>query len=394
MIIQHNNPNIDLSNPGHVKLCILSEGINNKAATVFGELDFAENPYQYGNGNKIAESRLKFPSYVIINSSIAVGLNYNSNSPWSIAVDEMIDREALYISYRGKKIMEAMLPSEPSFYSKEMSNGRLVKSALSLYSLHIASFFSRGWCHFFETGMPCSFCSLGHARKTVGKNNLTEVTPQVAAEAMQIALETEKNVIHYVNHTAGTYSDYDIGVKKFLKIVDAINKVLPDDKYIRQHVLTFPPNTLSLIEDLVNAGMGTLAYSIEVFDPNTFKQICPGKHSLYGYGRFLEAFDNAVEIVGCKKMYANFVAGLESVETMIDGFRYFAGKGIAPSVNVFHPDPGTPLERKSKPSVDYLLQMVDALNDVYKKYDLTCMFEKGGSRNTLDAEVCGGFFNS
>ncbi len=381
---------IDYTNPGHLKLCILSEGINVQAIKTYQKIQFAENTYQYGNGNKLDEIKSKYPAYLILADETNVGLNYNKTSPWSLTYQDKTKK--LLLTYQDKIITEAWLSPQPNFYCKKLSNGQDITSVLGLYGLHCLTFFVRGWCMFINKNQACQFCSLGLARKEVGKKNVLTTTPQLAKEALKIALASDKNIVEYINYSSGTYPDFDKGIEDQYLILKEIKDILPKDKYIKQHMLTFPPANKKWIEKLFEAGLGSLNYSLEIFDRDLFAKICPGKNNFFGYDRFIQSFKEAVEIFGKGKMYVNFVGGLEPLESLLTGINYFADLGIASSINVFHPDKGTPLENHPKPSIEYLFAMVEEMHRIYKKHHFTCIYPKGGTRNSLDTEVWKGYF--
>ena len=197
--------------------------------------------------------------------------------------------------------------------------------------------------------------------------------------------------IQYVNHCSGTHQNNDLGLKFQIDVLRAVVSETPMG--VKQHMLTMPPNNLGMLKDLKDAGLGTINFALEVFDPEKFRLICEGKNTLYGRSRFFDAYKEAVCVFGKGNSYVNFVGGLESLNTMTQGFWELGEMGVAASVNVFHPDPSSIFAKKSPPQINYLFDMVHAQNSVYKKYDFRPIFPNGGTRNSLDTEVTQGFFS-
>ena len=106
-----------------------------------------------------------------------------------------------------------------------------------------------------------------------------------------------------------------------------------------------------------------------------------------------KAFKKAVDVFGKGNSYCNFVGGLESIDSMAEGFDYLASIGIAPSINVFHPDPKSKLNKKAPPSIDYLLKMGQLQASIYKKNKFIPIYPVGGTRNSLDTEAWRGLFD-
>ena len=65
---------------------------------------------------------------------------------------------------------------------------------------------------------------------------------------------------------------------------------------------------------------------------------------------------------------------------------FLAENGVVPIVNVFHNDYGTILQHHKRPSVDELLAIGQALQEVYKKYSFT-PYWNGCGRNSIDYEA-------
>ncbi len=379
---------IDFSNPGHLKLCLLSQGINVVGKRIFKYAEFAENQYPYGYSSKLVKKFKQVPSELILPGEVVVGLHFRKKSPWSLTYE--LKDKSIYLTHKGKKITKVWFNPKPHFYGEKLASGLRCERVAVMYGLYTLSLFTRGWCYYFIQGLPCKFCSLAPTRSDLGKKNVLNISPQVAREAVQLALSLDKGRILYVNYTAGACRDNDLGIRMQLKVLRAVKKITPSQ--VKHHLLTIPPDDFSLIKELKAGGLGTLNFAIEVFDPDLFKEICPGKEKYYGYEKYMQVFDEAVRVFGKGKMYANFVAGLEPLASITRGFSYFAKRGIAPSVNVFHPDPGSKLADKAPPSIEYLLEVAKAQTEIYSRNHFKAIYPKGGTRNSLDTEVYRGFF--
>ena len=80
------------------------------------------------------------------------------------------------------------------------------------------------------------------------------------------------------------------------------------------------------------------------------------------------------------------IAGLEPVESTIEGIHFLAENGICPIINVFHNDFGTPLQNHKRPSSDELLKIGKELQTIYLKYGFVPYWD-GCGRNSLDYEA-------
>lgn len=380
---------IDFSNPGHLKLCLLSEGISIRDKNVFNIEKFAENQFPYGYSSISIKKINKTPSELILPPKVVVGLHLKKSSPWSLTYDTKTRK--IYLTFSNKKITQVWFNPKPFFYGKRLTNGIQAEKIGIMYGPHILSFFTQGWCYYFIKNLQCKFCSLAPTRKTIGRKNIKTPSSEMIAEVAKLAFKLDSKRIFYLNYCSGSHKDNDKGIFLQLKILKTLQNIIP--KNIKHHMLTMPPDDFTLLKKLRKAGLDSLNFAIEVFSPDIFKKICPGKEQFYGYDKFLQAYKEGVKIFGKGKMYVNFVGGLEPLNSAVKGFKYFAKQGIVPSVNIFHPDPESELAQKPPPSVDYLLKLARAQTKIYKNYHFNPIFPKGGTRNSIDTEVYQGFFD-
>jgi len=380
-------PQLDFSNSGHIKLALLSQGIHISSKRIFNTQSFAVNQFPYGYSSIIAKKIARIPGELILPDNVYCGLQFRSGSPWTLT---MKDNHPSLL-YGKTKICDVSFISEPKFYDMPLSNGMPCKNSAILYgNKHILSFFTRGWCYFFSIGKQCAFCSLNPTRQTLGKGNVLITTPKLASESATLALVSNPD-IKYINYCAGTHANNDVGLQLQIDIMKAVKHVTPS--HVRHHILTMPPNTLSLLTDLKHAGCDTINFALEVFDAKLFKTVCPGKEHYYGQDKFFEAFKYAVNVFGRGNVYCNFVGGLEPITSMKKAFVFLSSIGIVPSINVFHPDPESGLSHRKPPIVSYLLSMCREQANTYKTNSFRPIFPDGGTRNSLDAEVYRGFFD-
>lgn len=383
------NSKIDFSNSGHLKLCLLSQGLNIENKSLFQSKEFSENQFPYGYSTELVKNFSRTPSEIILPQEVIVGLHLKRESPWSLKVQSK--NKDIYLAYKDKKITRVLFDTKPSFYGEKLSNGISAEKVSVMYGPFILSFFSRGWCYYFLKNKQCKFCSLAPTRKGLGSENIISITPDLAEEVVKLAISSMGKNIHYINYCSGSHMNNDLGVSSQIELLKRTKKVAP--KSVKHHMLTMPPNNPKLLEELLEAGLDTLNFAIEVFDKKLFKKICPGKQKFYGYEKFLDILEIAVSIFPKNKVYVNFVGGLEPIASMNKTFEYFSKRGITPSVNIFHPDPESEFSKFPAPSIDYLLELASNLSAVYSKNNFKPIFERGGTRNSIDTEVFRGFYN-
>lgn len=378
---------IDLKNPAHIKLLLLSQGVK------FSDSDlqevgnkYSENRYYYNISNKISEFKNRLPSEILLPQRIESSIYHNPNSELEIKSDG----KKIAIFHKNNFISKVDFNHRPAFFDKKINKNIDCKQVISMYGRHVLAIFSNAYCYYFETNDQCKFCSLGPSRKSVGSNNLSIVTPDIIKKAVKIALKEDGKRIKYVMYTCGTHKNDEYSYTEQSKIIKATKNIF--NKKGVHHLTIMPTIKESLLSNIKKAGLDSIAFDLEIFDRNLFKQYCPGKEKYFGYDNFLNSFKVARKIFGHSNAKAGFVGGLESLESLEAGMNFFGNQGISTAINVFHPDVNTELNNHPRPNIDYLLRMAKIQSKVYKKYKLKPVFPVGGRRSSLDTEVYRNFF--
>lgn len=378
---------IDINNPAHAKLMLLSQGVNfsNDILIDVGN-KFSENRYYYNTSNDPQQFTNLLPSEILLPKNVESSIYFNKASLLSIRHSN--NKFALF--YKDDLIFPIRFNPRPRFFDKTISNQIQCKQILSMYGRYILAIFFNSYCHFFDKNLGCKFCSLKYSRMNLGKDNLSIITLKQFSEAIKIAFQNE-NRIKYMMYTAGTHVDEDISYKEQINILKIAKRIVP--KTIQHHSTMMPTLNDTLMEKVKKAGLDSIAFDIEVFDKNIFSVLCPGKQQYFGYDNFLESFRLAKKIFGKNNIKTGFVGGLEPLASLAEGMDYFGRQGISIAVNVFHPDPNTSLANHPRPTIDYLIKMACLQKNIYEKYKLIPVFPTGGRRSSLDTEIYRGFFN-
>lgn len=380
-----NNDSDLIPNPGMIKLSMLAHGVSiSREAVEAFRGRFLEKKYRFGRSDdRYAPSTV--PYEIELPEDVIVGVHHNETSPWEVRLDSP-NKLGLYRN--DSFICPVRFVEIPWFWGHRLSCGILVDEVAVLYTKYALTFFSNSYCHYWEEGLPCRFCSLKPTRKTVAKA-VDTVSPVMARESVEPALQSEGHKINCIKFTSGTYKDRDRGILEAIELWNSIISV--SRKNILHHLVAMPPKDLSLFHELKKTGIDTISMALEVTDPKIFQSLCPGKARDIGHEGYLEAFEVAVEVFGFSKVYCALVGGLEPLDSMYSNLHKFAEKGIAPSVNIFHPDIGSPMAKHPRPSEAYLQEMVLRETELFDKWGFEpCV--RGNTRNSLDNECVRGFF--
>lgn len=365
-----------------LKIDLLSHGIGYDDAflaafeTQTGLLE-KRRAYGTGDGRLFARSR-RVPQEIVLEGGVVCAVNFNAASPWRLSFEG-----SLVVLLNEDKRHVVSLPPRPAFYGLRLASGRRVEEIVTLYGTGTLGIFSLGHCYYFNDSRECKFCSLGPARDHVA-DHLMKVQQQEAREAVAAALSVKPDHIRHVLLNGGTAREYN---KAFSKMAGVLSAALdaPGAEDLEGHMISMPPRDFGLFE-LVAQVRATLAMSLEVWDPELFSKICPGKDQDYGRRRFLDAYEAAVVRLGHGNVYAGFVAGLEPVTSLIEGMRALANIGVVPAVAVFHPDAGSKFARRTRPKTHDLLEIGREMSALYAQHGFRPLIT-GSGRNSLDTEA-------
>ncbi len=358
-----------------IKLNLLTEGINENSSFSLKKND-AKATYIYNSSNNTS---VDLPSEIILPNNITSNVFLTKNSNWNIQDKKLF--------YENKFVTNIGYTSKPNFSKEILSDGTSASKVAVMFGKDIFSIYVNRDCFLFQDSLGCHFCSANITKKRNVKNNLRMISKKQVQETFKIGLE--KDNFDNVMITSGTYKNFDKGILDQIDYLKSMKNI--DTKGMNYHMVSMPPKSNELIHLLKYNGLNSIAFDIEVFDKELFKKYCPGKSKYFGYVQMLEKFEYAAKVLPKNFVKAGFVCGIEPIESLVEGMEYFGKLGIASSLNIFHPDPGTPLENLPRPSKKYLLEISQEQDRINQKYELIPIFEKFGRRSSLDTEVYRGF---
>ncbi|QJP97096.1 radical SAM protein [Pseudomonas fluorescens] len=370
-----------------LKLALLANGVNFSRDFLEHfqtEVNHIEKRRAYGTGDSvIINPTIRTPQEIVLDGDIITAANYNPHSKYKI----ILERNTPALSYN-KNIIDITFPARPKSYGKILSNGELFEKHLTIYGNSTLGIFSPGHCYYFNDGHECKFCSLGSARESLSDHRM-RIKGDIAGEAVAMAVKDESRRYRRVLLNGGTIPNYDKGYGMH---IDLLNRVKEKNahNHLDYHLISMPPKDFRLFEKFKAVG-NNMSMSLEVFNPGLFSEVCPGKSRDYTRDRFLEAFEAAVETLGRGNVYAGFVAGMEPLESIIEGIEYFGQMGVVPAVAAFHPDASSQYSARKRPSVEFLSSIGKKMSEIYQREGFRPLIE-GSGRNSLDTEAYLGAF--
>jgi radical SAM enzyme (TIGR01210 family) len=187
-------------------------------------------------------------------------------------------------------------------------------------------------CVFVKDGMGCKFCGL-----TSRTQSITYTVDEVI-EAVSIAMkynpEYEVNISGGTCYSADKALDYLIEITGRLK--ERFNKIVISAEFA-------PPQTISKIKELKDAGAAAAIINIEIFDDASRKEKCPGKGQTI-LEKYIESLKCCVDSFGQGNVSSVVIVGLQPEPDVEKACKTLISIGVVPTLMPFKPLDGTPLQ--------------------------------------------------
>jgi hypothetical protein len=366
-----------------LKVRMLAEGVrvDPELSRWFGP-QFLEKRRAYGNPDPERFRLQRIPQEIYTSDGLIVAVNVREHSPLVLSGDA----GGFRITDEHGTDRRISMPQRPLFYQEQMPSGEKVSTVITLYGGGALGVFAYGDCDLVQRDVACAYCSIGPNRRQTDEFEDVVRADQLR-QALEIALSDTSAPISQVMLNGGNFSEMDRSFRYYAALAkvarETIDRCRRSD--VELHLIVFPPRDLQLLELMADLNL-QLAMNLEVFDTELFARYCPGKAVTAGQQHIRRAVEKAVSFLGRDHVFSILVGGLEPVESLAAGMMELGAMGVTPVINVFHPDPGTPLASRPAPSRTEILSMGQALQEVYETFGLRS-FYTGCGRNSLDTEA-------
>ncbi len=359
-----------IENPALLKLELLSKGVRlDKSALKSEEIAQA---LEIGNRVSVPlELDMILPGNVLVN----------------IAVQECLDKDSCYVLKNdngefyitnGVAKTRVWIVPPPKFYNQTTSSGALLAKIGRTYGNYLLITPS-GACEFLSRDMACKYCDV-EAKQTPDKS-IDDVLETVEAALKEGAAE-------YICFNIGYADSEDGGIKQLLPYIKAVK----DSFNALICIQAQPPASDEWVDMTYAAGVDSLAYNLEVFDPEIFGLIAPGKKRLVGRDRYFKALARAAKVFPSGAVVSNLIIGLEPVESTLKGIDALAAFGVVPTLPLFRPLPNGELTSYVKLSPEAIAPIFIHLEAALNKNKLSSSWINHFNIvvNAIDAHLFGG----
>lgn len=283
-----------------------------------------------------------------------------------------------YFVTDGKGEVEVKLVERPVFYSRKTSTGVPFSDIAKVHGSYTVITPSPR-CDFFDRSVECRYCAGNFDIK--GANNRVYTVEEVVETVEAVLKERSSDIIYL---SIG-FSQGDDGGIEFLKpYIQAIKKSFS----CLVAVEALPPKDNRWIDETYALGADSVLYNLEIFDKELFEIICPGRASLVGRKRYLEALGYAAKVFPNGTVASHLIVGLEPPGSTCMGIDCFTDMGVVPILPIYRPSSGRAL-RIEPLTTEIILPVYKHLYRAVKKSGINLSWVRDISMVTTPAEIRG-----
>lgn len=276
---------------------------------------------------------LVLPNEIYVNCPVDEDFSKNSE----LILD--FEEDSFAIKKNGEVITKAGLMPLPNYYGLESSDGTpLVKIGQMCSGDRFCYGMTGPYCWFWKPQRRCKYCSIGlNAARDYSKK-----TEDQLLEALSNAISDPNLPAKHILLGGGTPEGEDMGARLAANLCKVIRKKFD----ISIYVMICAPLKNEYIDMLKDAGANELGMNIEFYSEEAWKKYIPGKNSIIGKKRYLDALEYSVKVFGPINTRSLIIAGLEERKFTLAGSIHLASMGVMPILSPFRALSGTDLENE------------------------------------------------
>jgi hypothetical protein len=296
---------------------------------------------------------------------------------------------AFVLNHLAKPLFEITFERKPHWYDLETFDGKKMSRVMQYVGPSKITVSYSNECSLQDKGLDCLFCNINATKRTFGElQGLDLKNPRQIAECVQAAFNEGFRRFF----VTGGFIPERREVEYYMDVAEAVKELTGQSPLAGQAVIGAPLD-LGVIEKYKEVGYDAISTNMEIWDPNIFKAICPGKEKLCG-GRdnWVRALEREVEVFGRGKVRSTFVAGIEPKASLLEGFERLISIGVVCDPSQWNPNPGSALEGHRAPTAEWFYDLALKTYALYRKHGITHL----DYYNTINGEntVCDYLFNA
>ena len=259
---------------------------------------------------------------------------------------------------RDAEVYPVELPLEPAWYRRQTSRdvpmarvGVLQGTYLGIYINPVCAFWN------YSPPRNCRFCTTG---ANVGCRDAVEKTVGDVVETCHAA--REGSGVTFVHFNGGFHGS------RGLRAAEPYVRAVKERVGALVGVQLTPERDFTGYDRLIDLGVDHFSFCVELFDPEWFARICPGKASVLGQDLFFRAMDYCASKLPRGAVSGEIIAGIEPLERTLEAIERITSVGAFPTVCVFRPTVGSDMEHWAPPDYDDTRRVLAAVYDACRRH--------------------------
>ncbi len=252
----------------------------------------------------------------------------------------------------GRALARVAVAPAPRFYGRRTTSGKRMDTIGTIQGTYLGIYYG-GLCANWKAPSEdaCRFCGLGHSG---------ERTNKTAQDVIETALAAREELRITFVHVNGGFDDREGYVHRFLPLM----RRLRDETGLLSGLQLPPLADPAAYHAIREAGVNNVSLCFELWNDEAFTHACPGKARRAGLDRYRESISYCARDVGFDTTNGELIAGLEDPAASMAAIDWLTDVGAIPTVCVFRPLVGTPLENRQPPRTE---EMVPVFAHTYRR---------------------------
>jgi len=344
--------------------------------------------FQWHQINK-TEEKFELPLDLSFNDGTHFGIRLApyENEPYTI---DYIDGN-FYLVSDDEILEEVNVGSRPKYYDKLTSSGIPMQYIAIAKPSDACIFIPYRYCHYWSSNDNCRFCDMNYNTKlqmSLGRGFTTRSEPQDIYETTLEILKEDGRWRHLcITGGSDPRESYDREFEFYLSCAKAIQKGFKEiyniDEIPLYLVLTpYSREQMRILRE--EAGVTRFGANLEVWDPDKFPLICPGKEKSMSREKWIERMIEGVEIFGEGNMECAFVTGVimapspygyndldRAVESDLEGIKFCIDNHIKPVSYNWTIEPGSYFYKigAMQPPLEFYISVELGRFNMFKEYE-------------------------
>lgn len=295
-----------------IKSVILTEGVNVSLINLkYKPIKPSLYSYEMTSDSK----NLNIPQEVLLykNDSLNIRVFSTIRSNINSEITLLNDNERIYLLYQGKKY-QVDLPTYPTFYDHSIDGEISTKYFQKLGGDTIA-LVMMNYCEYYSRNVQCKFCEIHQNYKEQKDIMVMAKSPERMSEHLVNAILSDISIKQVIFNSGNYTKNNNKTYEQIIKTLRLTLANIPEErsKQIAFLVITAPPENLTLLRELKDAGATSIYINIEVWEEQQMKNIVPGKYQ-FGRGNYFKSFDESLKFFGKGYVYTNLIYGIQSID--------------------------------------------------------------------------------